>query len=354
MLRGTYQIGSVEAATVAYPMDGRDRSQEAPPRLPERRHCIYYVVGFCAVQVCVLALVFVLAATPWFLTHDAYPGMYQSGYSLRLEHADCDVLIYGDSSSLTGLHPQVIEKITGFKTCNISEGTTIQDIVGSNFPLDSYLKHNRRPKYLLTMYTPSMFRPSIPAFTDYYPEGMLYLLQYDRNRANYRTLWHHKQWLLNFDFWVGRQLVQELVGQLPGFRKHVVDARKQRAEHGGVWPYPLPAEDHCVRTAYHINPADVQYDAANVDEMRRTYGVDGTTVIINMAPVPDCDVTKDVYRTKSEGLHDNRFEVMPISEFNEGDVHFTPEGGTHISVEAAHQILALEQKKHNASAGASK
>ena len=79
--------------------------------------------------------------------------------------------------------------------------------------------------------------------------------------------------------------------------------------------------------------------------MRRIYGVEGTTVIINMAPVPTCDTLQQTYRRKSEGLRDNAFETLPITDFNEGDVHFSPEGGRHISIEAGNQILALEEQR---------
>ncbi len=128
---------------------------------PQGARLILYVVGFVGVQIFVLLLTFVVSSTPWFLTHDAYPGMRQIGYSLRLKHEDCDVVIYGDSSSLTGLDPDIIQGITGLKTCNLSEGVSIESVVGSLFPLDNYLKNNKRPLFLLTMYAklvPSLHR----------------------------------------------------------------------------------------------------------------------------------------------------------------------------------------------------
>ena len=76
--------------------------------------------------------------------------------------------------------------------------------------------------------------------------------------------------------------------------------------------------------------------------MRQKYGVNGTRVIVNVAPVADCDDMKDAYGQALKGLHDNPLEVLPIKMFNNQDVHFTPEGAEHVSLGVANQILASE------------
>lgn len=317
---------------------------------------LLYVAGFLLVQISVLIAVWFITTTPWFLTHDAYPGMKQSGYSLRLKHADCDVVLYGDSSALTGLDPEIVEKITGLKACNVAEGVTIQGVVGSRFPLDSYLANNKRPRYLLAMYTPSLFRPYVAPFTEYQPEGMLYAMQYDRGNGFYHALAHRSDWALKFDLWAGRQMIQYFLEtiHLRSQAGKATDPRAQRAARRGIWPYPLPPEDHCVRTAYHIDPSSIERHEQSVAKMRSLYGGNGTTVLINIAPIPTCDVLQQTYRVKSEGLHDNPFETLPISDFNEGDVHFSPEGGRIVSTEAAQQILALEEGSRGAQAAQGK
>ena len=175
--------------------------------------------------------------------------MRQSGYGLRLKHADCDIVIYGDSSALTGLDPDIIQQITGLKTCNVSEGVTIQNVVGSRLPLDVYLSNNKRPRYLLTMYTSSVFRPYIDAFDEFEPEGVLYLLQYARDPAMVRQLLRTHDWTINYVLWAGRQIVKDFSNRyLPGSEsKHPVDSRAQREGRHGIWPYPLPPETDCVR-----------------------------------------------------------------------------------------------------------
>jgi hypothetical protein len=293
-----------------------------------------------------LVLIFLLTTTKWFLAHDNYPGMFQSGYSLRLNHADCDIVIYGDSTSLTGLDPDIIQNITGLKTCNVSEGVTIQEAAGSRFPLDAYLAHNRRPKYLLAMYSAETFRPYIEPFDQDQPEGMLYLAQYDLTRQTLLGFLRKRDWTVHYDLWAGRQIISYFTQRLVFWKKikPAIDTRAQRDARHGIWPYPFPPETKCVRTAENHDPKEFQRYADAVARFRSIYSIDGTTVLVNIAPIPTCDVLQQLYRKNAQGLHDNKFETLPISYFNEGDVHFSQEGSRYISIEAANQILALERK----------
>jgi len=312
-----------------------------------RTHLWLYLGGFVAVQVLLLLLVVTAATTSWFMTHDNYPGMLPPGYSLRLKHADCDVVLYGDSSALTGLDPEIVQQITGLKTCNLAEGGTIEGVVGSRFPLDAYLKNNKRPRFLLATYTPSQFRPYRKPFEGYQPEGVLYALQYDRGRQLFIGLLQRPGWVVRFGVWAGHAIIEDF------WNRHFyraestasVDQRALRDDRHGIWQFPLPPETGCVREALHMNSGKVERFADSVAQMQKIYGTEGTTVIIDLSPVPSCDPLQQVYRQQSEGLHANPFESLPISYFNEEDVHFSPEGSRYISIEAAHQILALEKSQ---------
>ena len=337
--------------------DAADTGPTAETESAHRRPTLY-AAAFAAVQALVLLLTLVVSATPWFLTHDAYPGMYQLGYGLRLKHADCEVVIYGDSTALTGLDPQIIQQVTGLKACNIAEGITIQRVVGSSFPLDSYLANNKPPRYLLAMYTPSILRPYIKPFDTYGPEGIAYALQYDHSRSMLLRLSRRGGWqvkmqdklgvpMIVFDLWAGRMMILDLLERLHvASEPHsTLNSRAQRDARQGFWPYPLPPETHCIRQTYGMMAKDFQSYPDSVAKMRSLYTVGDTTVLINIAPVADCDELKQTYRELNAGLHDNAFEVLPISDFNDGDVHFTPEGGRQVSLEAGKQILALEQRR---------
>jgi len=309
----------------------------------ETNRLLRYGAALVAVQLLLLVAATALAATPWFMDHDADPGLKNIGYSLRLRNADCDVLIYGDSTSLTGLDPAIIQQVTGLTACNISETVSVQGVVGSSFAIDHYLSQNKRPRFLLAMYNSLMFRPERPPFDTYQPEGVLYALQYDRNKKLYRKLLTRPDWLFKFGIWSAHAMVLDfLQHHFPGqATPPPLDYANVRAQRNGQFPFPVPPETKCMRED---SPDSIGRYADSVSAMRSHYGVQGTQVILNLSPAAACDKNKAIYQSREDGLHDNPFEVLPISNFNEGDVHFSPEGSRHISLEAAQQILALEHQ----------
>ena len=115
--------------------------------------------------------------------------------------------------------------------------------------------------------------------------------------------------------------------------------RRDRAAARGLWQFPLPAETHCLRNNTFTTPASVQRNPESVEEFRRRYTTPETQVIIDVTPVPDCDSFAQIYRERTEGLHDNAFQTVPVRFFNEGDVHMNQLGSTYYSNEVAEQIL---------------
>ncbi len=319
--------------------DAVQELQSSPARSDARRFR-RYLLAFFAIQPGVLLLAFCVAGTQWFLWHDEYPGLRNAGYSQRVGRAGCEVLIYGDSSSLTGLDPSIIGGLTHLKTCNVSEGVTIQTVVGSDVPLQAYLRQNPAPRFLLGMWTSSLFRPEIPAYNRYYPEGMTYGLDYlPRAQFLKNLLLRRPTWFVRYSVWAIDALGNGLYDEFNGKARHQIDARVQRAQRNGQWPYPLPPQTQCVRGALHLTPDAVLRWQADVEGFRRRYSTAQTTVLLDIAPVPDCDTTYGVYAQRAAGLHDNAFERLPIRFFNEGDVHFSPEGSRYVSTAAARQIL---------------
>jgi hypothetical protein len=227
----------------------------------------------------------------------------------------------------------------------------VQGIVGSNFPLDRYLAQNKRPKYLLAMFGAMSLQPNLQPFTEYAPEGIAFGLQYERTWSFYKGLLKHPKWLLKFDLWAGQMVLANFANHMPWMHAKSVDTRAQRAEGGGIWTYPLPAETYCVRSSEHVNRDYIFRYADSVNEFRQRYGVDGTQVFVNVSPVADCDQLQDFYRKLTDGLHDNAFEVLPIADFNEGDVHPDKVGSTLISEQVGEQILAVQKQDRGVDAG---
>ena len=77
-------------------------------------------------------------------------------YPFSLNHDDCEILIYGDSSAMTGVDPVRLEALTHRKACNISQ-TQPTVVATGTLPIDLYLKQNALPKHLVIQLAPETF-----------------------------------------------------------------------------------------------------------------------------------------------------------------------------------------------------
>jgi hypothetical protein len=82
-----------------------------------------------------LAGMLAVGGTQWFFYHNNYFALRNIGYSRTLHHADCQVVLTGDSSALTGLDPQAVMRVTGMTACNVAEGGTITAVTGPWTPI---------------------------------------------------------------------------------------------------------------------------------------------------------------------------------------------------------------------------
>jgi hypothetical protein len=302
-----------------------------------------YLAILFLVPLLLLSLAFCIATTDWFFYHDNYFALRNIGYSLTLHHADCRVVLTGDSSALTGLDPATVTRLTGLRACNLAEGVTVTAVTGS-YPLDAYLQRNAPPKYIVFMLTPSMFRPSSSWHdTSSYYEGILYLLRFERNNGGLKTVLSHPIEALSFSAWAAHGIFADAFSRLTDPHKYdgLEDPALRRQRHNGLFTFYSGPETSCFRNGWDKQPK-IPTDPEWLAGLRSKYGVNGTRVLINVAPVADCDDMKDVYERDLRGLHDNPLEVLPIGMFNNQDVHFTPEGAEHVSAGVAQQILALE------------
>jgi hypothetical protein len=305
-----------------------------------------YLAILCGVPLLLLAASLAIAGSDRFFYHDNYFLLHNIGYSLTLNHANCEVVLTGDSSALTGLDPLTVTRLTGLSACNVAEGGTITVVTGS-YPLDAYLQHNAPPKYLVFMFTPSLFKPT-HSWRDYssYYEGIVYLLRYERSKNTYLQLLMHPRETLSFSSWAAHAILADAANRLTEPHKYdrVEDPASYRKRHNGLFTFYSSAEASCFRNGWD-KKLNITTDPEWVAGLRRKYGVNGTRVIVNVAPVADCDDMKDVYEHVLQDVHDNKLEVLPIGMFNSQDVHFTLQGAEHVSAGVADQILAFQRMR---------
>lgn len=283
-----------------------------------------------------LAVLLAVGRTDWFLQHTKYGGLAVAGYGSSLRGANCAILIYGDSSALTGLDPRIVQRRTGMKTCNISEGTTIEEVVGTDLPLQRYLAHNAPPRVLLTSWTPTILFPHQAPLRAFALEGVWYAWRFRAWRP--MLTWKGMDWTMQYINWEWTNLLTALLpgGRGRGAPRH--DFRAERAQHLGQYTYPEPPQTRCTKAYYTV---DAIRDAPSVAEFRRRYNTSTTHVVVDVTPVPTCAPLFALYQTTLQGLTDNALERYPIQDFNDGDVHLSPAGTARYSEEAAAQVLAL-------------
>ncbi len=287
----------------------------------------------------VTPFVLLIGTTFWMTTtvyrnHSVYRHLVGTGYGVRLRGADCDVVVYGDSSALVGVDPKVIEQRTGLKTCNIAEIAGIQVINGMMVP-DMYLEHNSRPRYMVFLYVPENLNRASSWNEVSTFEGVFFRLQVKPDRAFWKAMAKSPEEITE-DAEIGlRTGLQGLLTRPP----HV------REEMQGRLPEPGPVLTECIPAFAERAP-----DAAWLEYLRQRYGVGGTRVLIDVMPEPPCDETRAFYDARLKpGMIDNTLGTLPLSMYaNTGRLHVNDDGALLTSLMIADQILKAEKGEHPA------
>jgi hypothetical protein len=264
-----------------------------------------------------------------YARHAQYPYLADTGYGMRLRGADCQVLIDGDSTALVGVLPSVIAQRTGLTTCNISEVAGVQ-VVNGMMVLDTYLKHDRRPEFLVFLYAPENLNDARRWTNVSTFEGYFFRLKYGRDEGLAKMMLHDPNEIIT-DAELGfRTGVQWLFSRpLPAAKLH------ERELSGGHIAEPGATMTHCAADDVRRAP-----DAAWIEHLRRTYGVEGTRVLIDVTPVPPCDPTLAFYNTMlAPNTVDNGLGTLPLGMYTTtGRLHTNAAGAQAISVQIAEQI----------------
>ena len=304
------------------------------PEAPSRHAFAVYLVWLVLVPVTLFAAALTIVPTRWFESHSHNEFSMNVGYGETLHNADCNILVYGDSTALLAVDPLVLQKETGLSACNISEfmGMTL---VNGTMVVDRFLAHNPRPRYLLFVYAPEGYvrQKDWGAFTTF--EAISFRLEHVRNLS---TVWLFLRHPAEFFSWMETGLyyaiVQARSPAAPEASRHL------REPHRGHYPWGGANLTSCPASTL----PEGQPDAAWIATLRTKYGVEGTRVLVDATPMPACDPTFAFYKDKFGGLSDNRLETYPISDYlAAGHSHMNAAGSLKLSTQLGRQIAALEQ-----------
>jgi len=256
------------------------------------------------------------------------PFLLNPDYAFSLKHVDCEVVIYGDSTALTGLDPTVVSRATGFKTCNIAQARSIVGILGM-LALDTYLRNNVPPKYIVMQFAPETLSGSKSNF--FWPEGLTLLLRKKSLFEALPTFIRHPVEAYHFSIWA-------IKARVASFIKPPIDFASTEAifrSRGGLLILPKFAETHCLNDIAYVQPT-VDW----VHSLKEQYSRNGTRVVINVSPLPTCSPIAALVAAGTRNVTDNSLSLYPIGLFCDLDRHLTIEGAERASLELAEQLLA--------------
>ena len=258
------------------------------------------------------------------------------GYGLKLHHADCEVVLYGDSSALIGLDPETVQRITGLSACNVADYAGMLRLSGT-MVLDRYLANNARPKYLVILLSPDGFAPSWRHDGNY--EAVLMRVKERPDLGFLLSIVRHGEDVLSAIGVSGRFAITDLLR-----RPLAAAVFHEREVTRGRFPDPKPPLTAC--------PTDIRRntpDLAWANQLRERYSATGIHVLLDVVPVPPCEpALADHERefARGNGISDNGLQIYPLRWYTQsGRWHLgVQEGWEHLSSEVAGQINLLQQK----------
>lgn len=284
-----------------------------------------------------------LGRTDFFLRHGASVWVQANDSIFAMRGRQCDVLIFGDSTAMTGIDPAQVQTSTGLRTCNIAVTNAVLAVTG-NLPLDHFLAHNARPQILLVQLSPDdLQRGSHTWSQTIYAEGLLELLRHGSNVEIRRTLLQHPRETIAFAGYVAGYTAYYGLRRLWSALTRTPMEEQTVMVRNGFFTPPMAARTTCEPSTLRVNAADRQFPAAFIEEVRSHYRERADAVLVNVAPIPACDANLSAFRSQLSGLTSNTLRGLPIGLFND-ERHYTAAGARLVSAEVATEIEASTQK----------
>ena len=302
-----------------------------PEPTPPARAAAWFLIPVVLLPLLMIAAGIAVNPTMWFALHTGNTYMLNLGYADTLVHADCGLIVYGDSVALTGLDMARISERTGLKSCNIAEFGGMTAVNGT-LMVDRYLAHNARPRFIVFMFGPENFRtPTNWTKTSPF-EALAWRLRGGWDRQVLHIVLTHPLDVLTWAEQGARISVQRVRAKPMG-----AESMNLRAPHGGTFPTPGTTLVTCETIKYEV-PPDPQW----VANLRAKYAVGGTQVILDANPSPPCDATLPYIQAHLNPYIDNHpYPVLPVNVFvDHSRNHVNALGERLLSDMIADQVLA--------------
>ncbi len=295
-----------------------------------RRAALRYTVTLVLLTTFAIPFFIALGRSDFFLNHGASVWVRSNDAVFGMRDRDCDVLIFGDSTAMTGINPDVVERNTGLKTCNISVTNAVLAVT-ENLTLNRYLQQNRQPRVLLVQLSPDSFQRENRAWhRTIYAEGLLELLRHGSPSEARRTLLRHPREAIAFAGYAAGFSAFYAIKDVWFHLTHLRSEEDLITVHNGFFTPPAPPRSSCDPAAAVTASIRGDYPRTLVDQYRSQYASRTGVVLVNVAPIPSCDRNLAAYSSQLDGVTSNNLLPLPISLFNDGR-HYTAIGSNVVS-----------------------
>ena len=315
-----------------------DSGGETSAQPGSRIRLYFYLAPLALVPVLIIVFAILVVPGQRFAYHSGDPFLVTLGYGSQLRNADCRITIYGDSTAMIGVNPQLIKERTGLTTCNIAE-TEGMTMVNGTMVLDQFLQNNPAPQFLVFLYAPEDMDPQSQrkntAVTTF--EAVTYRFRQPNKLLSLIELMRHPD---DFFSWAIHGARWAMTG---AFSKPLpADTRLLRFKTNGQ----SALKDHTMTECPQVPQLDPP-DRAWVSGLRSKYSTNGTTVLVDSMLLPECDPGLNYYPHELAGVIDDQITALPIADFYNGGRHVNPTGSVPLSNMIADQVL---ERLHTAQA----
>lgn len=286
-----------------------------PSRLPGHvcNRCFFLALALACLLT--LGLPFWLTSTPLYCRHSQVFWDPVDCYKYTLRDQTADIVFVGDSSLANGIRPRRIAAALGLSGINLGEPGGIIDYAPYRL-LDHYLRDNRRPRLIVLYLNP---------WGHVGGTGDDERLWYDAARFELRHATAGE--LAGFFLDDPRRLIRypavtlaagpgqvsasgawwrAAVGEMDAEDGYIAPWRPERVGQ----PAPGLLADDCVLPRRPVDPS-----REPIRRFRERYQRDGTSVLVYVAPVPECDASREGIAAAWAGVADNHPASLPGHDF---------------------------------------
>ena len=260
-------------------------------------------------------------------------------YAYILKSQKYDVVIYGDSSAMFGINPEIVSKRTGFSVLNLSQTIGVVKVERER-PLDSYLAANGKPKLLVLALNPENVSVDQDGAEKRAIDGWYAVVRQNSFKYAVGKFWQHPRML--FVLW--SNTVQEEFSS--GFGKgHFRKYWEELKARDGYYDYPRNRPlGSCAEIPAHDPDRLRQHSYVNY--FRKKYTDAGYEVAVFLTPVADCDPNLPMIKETLGSLAVNSPFTLPRSFVADDDQKNHPLPSGTVLVSNAFSVLLEKERQH--------